>query len=52
MAQVLEESTEEQGVPRHLVEGAAGCKYLYLWLDCDREGEHCAGGTAPQKGFA
>ena len=36
----LEEGSERNALPMHLVEAAAGCKWLYLWLDCDMEGEN------------
>lgn len=37
---VLDESTARNRLPEHLRAVAAGCQYLYLWLDCDREGEN------------
>ena len=37
---VVEDTTAEQGIDGHLAAAAEGCSYLYLWLDCDREGEN------------
>ena len=35
---ILTESSLSQGICEHLEEAAQGCEYLFLWLDCDREG--------------
>ena len=37
---VVEESAQEQGMEQHLIDAAQNCTYLFLWLDCDREGEN------------
>lgn len=37
---LLEDSSKTNQLPQHLVAAAEGCRYLYLWLDCDREGEN------------
>ena len=37
---VVEETSERLRVVEHLHSQAAGCGWLCLWLDCDREGEN------------
>ena len=37
---LLEESSAKHCLPEHLLDAAEGCEWLYLWLDCDREGEN------------
>jgi len=39
VSKVAEDTTAEHGIEAHLAAAAAGCTYLFLWLDCDREGE-------------
>ncbi|XP_014521718.1 DNA topoisomerase 3-beta isoform X1 [Vigna radiata var. radiata] len=40
-AQVIKnESNPKAHICRHLSQEARGCRYLVLWLDCDREGEN------------
>ncbi|ESW35784.1 hypothetical protein PHAVU_001G264300 [Phaseolus vulgaris] len=40
-SQVLKnESNPKAHICRHLSQEARGCRYLVLWLDCDREGEN------------
>ncbi|ERN06776.1 hypothetical protein AMTR_s00005p00164560 [Amborella trichopoda] len=34
------EANPKARIARHLSQEARGCKYLVLWLDCDREGEN------------
>ena len=37
---IVEELSAKVSLPEHLIETADGCDYLYLWLDCDNEGEN------------
>ncbi|KAK2969581.1 hypothetical protein RJ640_023693 [Escallonia rubra] len=37
---VKTESNPKAHIRRHLSQEARGCRYLVLWLDCDREGEN------------
>lgn len=34
------EATSKTRIPAHFRAEAKDCKYLFLWLDCDREGEN------------
>lgn len=38
----VEETSDKLRVVEHLQNEAAGCSFLALWLDCDREGENIA----------
>lgn len=37
---LLEEGSKKNGLAEHLATAAAGFRWLFLWLDCDREGEN------------
>ncbi|KAK7280853.1 hypothetical protein RIF29_08385 [Crotalaria pallida] len=51
-AQVLKnESNPKAHICRHLNQEARGCRYLVLWLDCDREGENICFEVLESTGF-
>ena len=37
---IVEELSEKLYLPEHIIKYADDCDYLYLWLDCDNEGEN------------
>ncbi|GAU31076.1 hypothetical protein TSUD_322130 [Trifolium subterraneum] len=51
-AQVIKnESNPKAHICRHLNQEARGCRYLVLWLDCDREGENICFEVIESTGF-
>ncbi|KAG4387589.1 hypothetical protein GLYMA_11G253100v4 [Glycine max] len=51
-AQVIKnESNPKAHICRHLSQEARGCRYLVLWLDCDREGENICFEVIKSTGF-
>ncbi|KAI4310696.1 hypothetical protein MLD38_035652 [Melastoma candidum] len=49
---VQSEANPKAHIRRHLSNEAAGCNYLVLWLDCDREGENICFEVIECTGFA
>lgn len=51
-AQVIKnESNPKAHICKHLHQEARGCRYLVLWLDCDREGENICFEVIESTGF-
>ncbi|KAL1358200.1 DNA topoisomerase 3-beta isoform X1 [Arachis hypogaea] len=48
---VKNESNPKAHICRHLNQEARGCRYLVLWLDCDREGENICFEVIQSTGF-